>query len=413
MPVKEALEYYRRLNEGCIKQFSDEKDQSDEEVRNDNESESGSSSPSNLKRILSKTASFTSLRSRASSRASGLVRAASSRETDPDLDATETEVEVSERTSKFKISTEASRRNSYERKGSIDRRYSVERTVSPRLLEERLRTHAEAEVELHPPPSEQEEERQREATNTSFLERIKHFSGRQREKAEHSTADAGGNSASSPKYHGVLKRKGASADTSTPKASSSLRAHISFASFAVRVDEGSCPSALDVPPPPPAGASIPKGSSAAAETNRVSQCEGKRLDQKLQRDHKKIERHDCVEASPTRSERLVSSPNSFLRSKKKFSLSLDVLPRRNGRSTKGASAQRVSSDDLLSRTSPPPKDAPKRHSHNSPKMLKKKQESAKAILMRSLSFKRKSPSSKDVPSSALQVASGNNSQEIL
>ncbi|RXG57969.1 hypothetical protein Avbf_13859 [Armadillidium vulgare] len=415
-PVREALEYYRSLNEDTKKE-TDEKEEKEspedkEEEEEDGgieteavEEESDPSSPSNLKKILSKTESFTSLRSRTSSRTSGLLRAASSRETDPEFDGTETEVEVSERTSKFKISTEASRRNSCERKGSIDRRYSVDRTVSPHSLVERLRPHVETEVEASFPAESEQEilnedienvDQKIEWQSASIFNKIRYLSGRLSvdfdNKPDSTLVAEKHRKYSTPIIQGVLKRKkeNESAENSR-NLFSSQKTHISFATSeceSIEVGRNGSREPLISKQNDP---SLEDKKPVITDTVKDKKCE------ELKRDDS-----SNVESSPTHSEKIISSPNSFLRQKKKFSLSLDVLPRRNGKPKKESSqTQRVSSDDLLSRTS---RSNSKKLCQNSPKSLKKKHESAKAILLRSFSFRRRSSSKSEdqVPMTAVE-----------
>ena len=420
--MKFALDHYRRLNE-VTKRPSDEIELPNviqEEEQPDRPA--SQLSTENSKRIVTKTESSLSLKSRASSRGSfyrsstidcGEVEL-------EDVDLTETEVDVSERTSRFKIATDVhksgSRRNSAERRNSVGGRSSCERTISPKSLEDRLLPHVEALTEP------EEENSGKIEKESSILSRLKTFSERlsssERDKNANGSAPVG---KGSTKYkqgtlQGVLKR---SRSKSEPGKGRNLRTfHISRPRISFGISSHKPQSEenmLSV-----SERESPKGKCKASDLNVVSPVEIKTSTSfELLEPKKKQFMCSDAQPSPTLSEKCALSSNSILKHKR-FSLSLDVLPRKNGRSRKSGggglntpeNTPSGSQDDLLvSSEESKPDGATKNNQqpmlnrtkgfkplayHESPKTLKKKHESARSLLFKSFSFRKKSPSKDDV-----------------
>ncbi|XP_047497828.1 uncharacterized protein LOC125044909 [Penaeus chinensis] len=432
-PVKYALEHYRKLNE-ATKKLSDDAD-AVEEVEEEEvvvpERPTSQLSQENIKKVVQKTESSLSLKSRASSRAS-FYRASTvdCGEIDlEDVDLTETEVDVSERTSRFKIASDIprppSRRNSAERRNSVGGRSSCERTVSPKSLEDRLLPHAEArnepdEDELLPGKCEKE---------SSLFARFRIFSERlssgDRDRNANGSASLGkGSSSTRHKHgglHGVLRR---TRSKSEPGKNRSLRTfHISRPRISFGVSGQKLPSEENMISGN--GKETPKGKCKGSATDVFSPIEIK-TSTSFELLEPKKKQYICSDAqpSPTLSDKCALSSNSFLRHKG-FSLSLDVLPRKNGRPRRSEADDRQtpentpggSEDDLLVETEGSQPDGASQHNqpqpmlnrtkgcktsdklplvyHGSPKNQKKKNESTRSLLFKSFSFKKRSPSKDD------------------
>lgn len=425
--MKYALDHYRRLNEAAKK--ASEELEAAQVIEEENQPERPNSqlSQDNVKRIVTKTESSHSLGSRASSRAS-FYRSntvdCGDVELD-DVDMTETEVDVSERTSRFKISTDVhkspSRRNSSERRSSVGGRSSCERTISPRALEDRLLPHVEARVEQE----DNESLPEKYEKESSLFSRLKIFSERlssgDRDKSANGSTLFGKVSTRHKPggLQGVLKR------TRSKSEPAKDRSHRTFHISRPRISFGIITQ------------------KPQSEENMLSDNEKEVTKEKCKESSENLsaaeiktstsfellepKKKQCVlsgaQPSPTLSEKCVLSSNSVLRHKG-FSLSLDVLPRKNGRSRKfGVGTQTPgntpgsSEDDLLVDAKRPQLDGATKHSqpqsmlnqtkgfrptdklplvyYDSPKNSKKKPESTRSLIFKSFSFRKKSPTKDD------------------
>lgn len=429
-PVKYALEHYRKLNE-ATKKLSEDAD-AVEEVEEEEvvvpERPTSQLSQEITKKVVQKTESSLSLKSRASSRAS-FYRASTvdCGEIDlEDVDLTETEVDVSERTSRFKIASDIprppSRRNSAERRSSVGGRSSCERTVSPKSLEDRLLPHAEArnepdEDELLPGKCEKE---------SSLFARFRIFSERlssgDRDRSANGSAKGSSTRHKHGGLHGVLRR---TRSKSEPGKNRSLRTfHISRPRISFGVSGQKLPSEENMISGN--GKETPKGKCKGSAADDVFSPIEIKTSTSFELLEPKKKQYICSDAqpSPTLSEKCALSSNSFLRHKG-FSLSLDVLPRKNGRPRRSGPGDRQtpentpggSEDDLLVETEGSQADGASQHNqpqpmlnrtkgckpsdklplvyHGSPKNQKKKAESTRSLLFKSFSFKKRSPSKDD------------------
>ncbi|XP_042872667.1 high affinity cGMP-specific 3',5'-cyclic phosphodiesterase 9A-like [Penaeus japonicus] len=429
-PVKYALEHYRKLNE-ATKKLSEDAD-AVEEVEEEEvvvpERPTSQLSQEITKKVVQKTESSLSLKSRASSRAS-FYRASTvdCGEIDlEDVDLTETEVDVSERTSRFKIASDIprppSRRNSAERRSSVGGRSSCERTVSPKSLEDRLLPHAEArnepdEDELLPGKCEKE---------SSLFARFRIFSERlssgDRDRSANGSAKGTSTRHKHGGLHGVLRR---TRSKSEPGKNRSLRTfHISRPRISFGVSGQKLPSEENMISGN--GKETPKGKCKGSAADDVFSPIEIKTSTSFELLEPKKKQYICSDAqpSPTLSEKCALSSNSFLRHKG-FSLSLDVLPRKNGRPRRPGPGDRQtpentpggSEDDLLVETEGSQADGASQHNqpqpmlnrtkgckpsdklplvyHGSPKNQKKKAESTRSLLFKSFSFKKRSPSKDD------------------
>ncbi|XP_069168290.1 high affinity cGMP-specific 3',5'-cyclic phosphodiesterase 9A isoform X2 [Procambarus clarkii] len=424
-PVKYALDHYRTLNEASKKTSQELAMVQSPEEEQQPQSPNSPLSQDNTKKIVHKTESFHSLGSRASSRAS-FYRSNTVDCGDVEIDdanLTETEVDVSERTSRFKIATDIhkspSRRNSSERRNSVGGRSSCERTISPRALEDRLLPHAEARIE----PEDNESLPEKYEKESSIFARLKIFSERlssDRDKNLNGSAPFGKGSTRHKQggLQGVLKR------TRSRSEPAKDRPHRTFHITRPRISFG-----INTQKP-------------QSEENMLS-CHEKEISKEknveyvsdeipstgeiktstsfeLLEQKKKLCVLKDAQLSPTLSEKCALSSNSILKNKG-FSLSLDVLPRKNGRSRRpnGDEIQTSentpggSEDDLLVETKIPQVDEANRHNqhqsvlnqtrgirqtdklplvyYDSPKNSKKKPESARYLLFKPFSLRKKSP----------------------
>lgn len=419
-PVRYALDHYRKLNEAAKKAAEEQETTLEPAIEEEElqvERPNSCLSRENSKKVVQTESSF-SIGSRASSRISMYRSSTCDYGDGGELD-TETEVDVSERTSRFKIATDIhispSRRNSSERRSSVGGRSSCERTVSPRTLEERLLPHAEAknepeDGEVHPKKSEKE----------SLFARFRIFSERLSSSDKERTSNGStmmGSRSTRCKQGGlqsVLKR---SRSKSEPTKS---RHHRTFHISRPRISFGTNPQKTQC------GENMFNNheKEKARDKCKESSSEGliSSLEIKTSTSFELIEpkKKPCVSSSaqpsPTLSEKCVLVTNSILKHKG-FSLSLDVLPRKNGRLRRSAATETHttentpggSEDNLLEETKKQQVDGEVRFIRHQPmlshtkgvqstegiKGLKKKQESTRALLFKSLSFRKKSPTKDD------------------
>ncbi|XP_064102147.1 high affinity cGMP-specific 3',5'-cyclic phosphodiesterase 9A-like isoform X1 [Macrobrachium nipponense] len=420
-PVKFALDHYRRLNE-ATKKASDEIE-IPEVIEEEEQPERPTSqlSVENSKRIIQKTESSLSLKSRASSRGS-FYRSSTidCGEMDlEDVDLTETEVEVSERTSRFKIATDVhksqSRRNSAERRNSVGGRSSCERTVSPKSLEDRLLPHVEAEAD--------EENSGKSEKESSLLSRLKTFSERlsssDRDKSANGSAPFGKGSTRYKQgtIQGVLKRSRSKSEPDKGRSNRTFHLSRPRISFGISTQKPqSEENMLSV-----GEKQSPKGKCRGAATSDIISPLEIKTSTSFELLEPKRKQFMCSDAqpSPTLSEKsALSSSNSILKHKG-FSLSLDVLPRKNGRSRKSGRGDITtpentpsgSQDDLLTDSVEAKPDSSTKQNQQpmlnrtkgfkplvyleSPKIIKKKNESARSLIFKSFSFRKKSPAKDD------------------
>ncbi|XP_076069121.1 uncharacterized protein LOC143041178 isoform X2 [Oratosquilla oratoria] len=355
-PVREALEHYRRLNEAskkpsdtpavaAVEDINIKEQKKDEIISNSMDKKCSRQSSIDISRKpVQKTESSNSIRSRASSRASFHQRSIMNAESETDLDGsvTETEVDVSERTSKFKISTDVHKPLS--RRSSSERRSSYERTVSPKALEERLNTHKESELEHEndttPPPSVKSQK------ETSIFSRFRFFSERLAmtsssaiEKEHNSNGStSGGTGEVKPNakgkqgsgIHSVLRRSRSKSEPGKGRSHRTFlitRPKMCFGSAETKNSDQVLVSKrlTDVDNK---YKSIDSGGDFISPADLKSSTSYEILDPKM----RNIVRAD-PHPSPTLSEKCVQSPNSILQHKK-YSLSLDMLPRKNYRARK-------------------------------------------------------------------------------
>ncbi|KAK8736303.1 hypothetical protein OTU49_004930 [Cherax quadricarinatus] len=424
-PVKYALDHYRRLNEASKKASEESETIQLPEEEQQPETPNSQLSQDNAKTVVQKTESFHSLGSRASSRASfyryntidcGDVEL-------EDTNLTETEVDVSERTSRIKIATDLhkspSRRNSSERRSSVGGRSNCERTISPRALEDRLLPHVEAKVEYE----DSESLHEKYEKESSIFSRLKIFSERlssDRDKNLNGSAPFGRGSTRHKQggLQGVLKRTRSKSEPAKDRPHRTFHITRPRISFGINTQKPQSEENMlnehdremandkckDI-----VSDEIPKTGEIKTSTSF-----------ELLEPKKKLCVFKDAQPSPTLSEKCVLSSNSILRNKR-FSLSLDVLPRKNGRSRRSAGVKIQtpentpggSEDDLLREAKTPQVDGATRHnqpqsvlnktkhirpdeklSHvyrDSPKNLKKQPESARYLLFKSFSFRKKSP----------------------
>ncbi|KAK7083946.1 High affinity cAMP-specific and IBMX-insensitive 3',5'-cyclic phosphodiesterase 9A, partial [Halocaridina rubra] len=424
-PVKYALDHYKRLNEST-KKASDEIELP-EVIEEEDQPERPTSQLSHdmTKRVIMKTESSLSLKSRASSRGS-FYRSSTIDCGDvelEDVDLTETEVEVSERTSRFKIATDVhksqSRRNSTERRNSVGGRSSCERTMSPKSLEDRLLPHVEAATE----PDEENATAVKGDKETSILTRLRIFSERlssmDRDRNVNGSAPIGKSSARHKEgsLQGVLKRTRSKSEPGKGRSHRTFhisRPKISFGiSSQKQQSEENMLSASERESPK----SKYKESSSSVIVSPVEIKTSTSFE--LLEPKRKQFMCSNAQPSPTLSEKSALSSNSFLKHKG-FSLSLDMLPRRNGRSKKSdrvgmntpENTPAGSQDDLLAEAGESKADGSqtitkqpptlnrnrgfKALSYESPKNSKKKHESGRSLLFKSFSFRKKSPSKDDM-----------------
>lgn len=420
-PVRFALEHYRKLNEAA-KKASEEAEAALEPTVEEEELQierpNSRLSRENSKKVVQKTESSFSIGSRASSRISMYRSSTCDYGDGTELD-TETEVDVSERTSRFKIATDIhispSRRNSSERRSSVGGRSSCERTVSPRTLEERLLPHAEAKNE-----PEDGEVLPKKSEKESLFARFRIFSERLSSSDKERTSNGSTMMSSRStrcKQSGlqsVLKR---SRSKSEPTKS---RHHRTFHISRPRISFGTNPQKM----PCSENMFNNHDKEKAKDKCKESSSEGliSSLEIKTSTSFELVEpkRKPCVassaQPSPTLSEKCVLVTNSILKHKG-FSLSLDVLPRKNGRLRRSAATEThtpentpgSSEDNLLEESKRQQVDGAARfsrhqtffsqtkgvHSPEGLKGFKKKPESTRALLFKSLSFRKKSPTKED------------------
>ncbi|XP_045128240.1 high affinity cGMP-specific 3',5'-cyclic phosphodiesterase 9A-like isoform X1 [Portunus trituberculatus] len=423
-PVRFALDHYRKLNEAAKKASEEQEnilepaiEEEELEVEKPNtNSHLTHLSRENSKRVVQKTESSFSIGSRASSRMS-MYRSSTCDYGDGTEMDTETEVDVSERTSRFKIATDIhispSRRNSSERRSSVGGRSSCERTVSPRALEDRLLPHAEAknepEDEVHPKKSEKE----------SLFARFRIFSERLSSSEKERTSNGStlvGSRSTRCKQSGlqsVLKR---SRSKSEPTKS---RHHRTFHISRPRISFGTNPPKSQCDENMFNSHEKEKAREKCKESSSeglISSLEIKTSTSFELIDQKKPCVSSSAQPSPTLSEKCVLVTNSILKHKG-FSLSLDVLPRKNGRLRRSAATETHtaentpggSEDNLLEENKKHEVDGAVRLFRHHPmlshtkgvqstdglKGLKKKPESTRALLFKSLSFRKKSPTKDD------------------
>ncbi|XP_042212478.1 uncharacterized protein LOC121859606 [Homarus americanus] len=429
-PVKYALDHYRRLNEASKKASEEMEIVQAAEEEQQPERPSSQISQDNGKRTVQKTESSYSLGSRASSRASfyrsNTVECGDIEIDDDDM--TETEVDVSERTSKFKISTDVhkspSRRNSSERRSSVGGRSSCERTISPKSLEDRLLPHAEARVEPEDIDESLPEKYEKESSLFSRLKMFSLSSGDRDKNVNGSTPFGKGSTRHKQGgLQGVLKR------TRSKSEPVKDRPHRTFHITRPRISFGINTQKPQSEENMLSGheKEIPKEKCkefAYDEIHSAGEIKTSTSFELLEPKKKQCVLSDA-QPSPTLSEKCTISSNSILRNKG-FSLSLDVLPRKNGRSRRSGGTETNtpgdtpggSEDDLLVETKTPQVDGATRHNqphsmlnqtkgfrptdklplvyHDSPKNLKKKPESARSLLLlKSFSFRKKSPTKDD------------------
>ncbi|KAK4323920.1 hypothetical protein Pmani_005423 [Petrolisthes manimaculis] len=429
-PVRFALDHYRRLNE-TTKKASEEIEASQvaevlEEEKEEPRPVSRNSQETN-KRVVHKTESSYSIVSRASSRAS-MIRSSTidygDREMD-EVDQTETEVDVSERTSRFKIATDGykspSRRNSSERRSSVGNRSSCERTISPKSLEDRLLPHAEARTE------DSESLHEKCEKEMSLFSRLRIFSERlascDREKSVNGSASLGKGSTrckQSGGLQGVLKR------TRSKSEPTKFRSHRTFHISRPKISFGNNPQK-------------PKSDENVNDNEMTTNREKSKVESSddflsafeiktstsfdILEPKKTLSELSDAQPSPTLSEKCVLSSNSILQHKG-CSLSLDRLPSKNGRSRRSGMTGTQAMDntpgssegDLLTGIkkseadgvtqpqqvlSQPRSFRPFEKSpltlQDSPKNMKKKSESARTLLLKSFSFRKKSPTNVEAP----------------
>lgn len=380
-------------------------------------------SQDNVKRVIEKSESSHSLKSQTSSR--GSIYHSSTvdygdEELD-DLDLTETEVDVSERTSRFKIATDVhkspSRRNSAERRNSVGGRSSCERTISPKMLEARLLPHAEIGAEQE----EDELVSEKYEKESSLFSRLRIFSERlsssEREKSSNGSSPVGkGNTknkqGSLPHMPKRTRSKSEPAKSRTHRTFHISRPKISFGPNAQKPhsDENMLNDNGKQTPRDKCRVYSPEDIQSSGEIKTSTSFEF--LEPK---------KKQCIvleaQQSPTLSEKCGLSSN-LIHKHKRFSLSLDMLPRKNGRARRsgvmGAQTPEntpvSSEDDLLVENKKPQIDRTKYNPsqsmlkstdklslvyHSSPKNLKKKTEIPKTSLFKSFSFRKKSPSKDD------------------
>lgn len=420
-PVKYALDHYRRLNEAS-KKSSEELEVTDViEEEEQPERPSSQLSQETTKKMIVKTESSHSLRSQASSRVS-FYHSNTVDHGDGDLDEvdlTETEVDVSERTSRFKIATDVlkspSRRNSSERRNSVGGRSSCERTISPKTLEDRLLPHVET-------GTEQEDEdifTEKYEKESSLFSRLRIFSERlsssEREKSSNgSTPMAKGNTKSKQVSLPRMTKRIRSKSEPTTKS----RSHRTFNLGRPRISFGT------------------NTQKPQSEENRLNDSDKQTLKDKCRTSSSpedilssgdiktstsfeflEPKKRQCMvleaQPSPTLSEKCgLSSSNLFLKHKR-FSLSLDMLPRKNGRTRRSAglgtqtpeNTPVSSEDDLLAANKSQLDGTRYNHSQSvlkssdklslfyqsSPKNSKKKTEISRTSLFKSFSLRKKSP----------------------
>ena len=418
--MRYALDHYRKLNEAAKKALEEQEtilEPPIEEEEMQVERPISHLSRENSKKIVQKTESSFSIGSRASSRISMYRSSTCDCGDGADLD-TETEVDVSERTSRFKIATDIhispSRRNSSERRNSVGGRSSCERTVSPRTLEERLLPHAEAKNE-----PEDGEVLPKKSEKESLFARFRIFSERFSSSDKERTSNGStlmGSRSTRCKQGGlpsVLKR---SRSKSEPTRRHHRTFHISRPriSFGTNSQKSQCDESMF----------NNHEKEKARDKCKESSSEGliSSLEIKTSTSFELIEqkKKPCVtssaQPSPTLSEKCVLVTNSILKHKG-FSLSLDVLPRKNGRLRRSAATETDtaentpggSEDNLLEDTKKQQVDGAVRFIRHQPmlchtkgvqstdglKGLKKKPESTRALLFKSLSFRKKSPTKDD------------------
>ncbi|XP_071552829.1 uncharacterized protein Pde9 isoform X2 [Panulirus ornatus] len=423
-PVKYALDHYRRLNEASKKASEELEAAQAAEEENQPERPNSQSSQDNVRRIVTKTDSSHSLGSRASSRAS-FYRAVTVDCGDvelDDVDMTETEVDVSERTSRFKIATDVhkspSRRNSSERRSSLGGRSSCERTISPRALEDRLLPHVEAKIEQE----DNESLPEKYEKESSLFSRLKIFSERlssgDRDKSANGSTPFGKVSTRHKQggLQGVLKRTRSKSEPAKERPHRTFHISRPRISFGINTQKPQSEENILSDNEKEVTKEKCKGSSSeilsAAEIKTSTSFE-------LLEPKKKLCVLSDAHPSPTLSEKCALSSNSVLRHKG-FSLSLDVLPRKNGRSRKFGTGSQTpentpgsSEDDLLVEAKRPQLDGASKHSqphsmlnqtkgfrptdklplvfYDSPKNSKKKPESTRSLIFKSFSFRKKSP----------------------
>ena len=401
--MRDALEHYRRLNEAA-KKLAESRENSTENPEDDNSKDSDTAPPplntspsqqsfkENAKQTIKKTDSTASIKSKSSSKVSFFVRSPSSVESEGDNisnDLTETEVEVSERTSKFKISTDtnkpSSRRNSCDSRGN-----SFDRTMSPKALEERLEIHLETALEHEEPVQNNVNEIEITPTReNSLFQKFKNLSGKLSCQEKNNDNSAKSNEIKSSQSHkGVLKNRSKSVPAKSRNQFSSFsKPKITFDSNTLTSPDEDVFEEQDQN-------SIENKTQATSEIKTSTSLE-------LQKIKKKPLEQD-ISASPTLSEKRASPTSAFIFRQKKFSLSLDMLPRKSYKANKEAITPKntpgSSEDDLLSpgisRACTPDKKSTKLI--DSPKTIKKRHESAKELLLKSFSFRKKSPIKSEV-----------------
>ena len=396
------------MTEGAREESCDYPDEEEEEVDSPSPaaiSPNQHSSVENVKRVVQKADSTASIKSRTSSKISYYIRSPSNADSDGDTvsnDLTETEVEVSERTSKFKISTEtnkpSSRRNSYERSTSLDGRgNSFDRTVSPKQLEECLIIHVETTAEHEPEEVFTEETESTPVKDTTIFQKIKNFSGRMGYNEKDKT-----NTSSTEDEKNALEKKGVLKCTRSKSESSKhknqcfsiSKPKITFAANTEKTKEEIENKGTNIKNEE----NVPLKSKENDLVTEIKTSTSLEL-QKL----KKKSPESSITCSPTLSEKN-TAPSNFIFRQKKFSLSLDMLPRKNGRTQKNTNTPRntpgSSEDNLLStepsRSGTPDQVKSSSGTISSPKTLKKRHETAKELLLKSFSFKKRAPLKSEV-----------------